>query len=274
MFSLILAFATSALLIYGIFYEPRNLRVRNKTIDLADYTGQPITLVLISDLHVGRFYNSQNLPKVVDTVNSIEGTPYILMLGDMVNNETTYLNDLDVLGNLRDDAAKFYVYGNHDLESDDEKNIIPGLTDKIESLNFNILDNTFVAIGDSESKLIIAGINDTTYDKDDYHFLDGISENDAVVLMSHNPDSLLKIDADQNIKNKIDLVVSGHTHAGEMRLPLGINLSLSPAKIGNKYDKGLFDYNGTQLFITAGIGNVGTRLRTFNPPEIAIITIK
>ena len=77
-------------------------------------------------------------------------------------------------------------------------------------------------------------------------------------------------------KANVDLVVTGHTHGGEMRLPVigPISPIGLPIQLPQEYDQGYHIYNDTPLFITSGLGTVGNRMRSFNPPEIVILTIE
>ena len=87
--------------------------------------------------------------------------------------------------------------------------------------------------------------------------------------MSHNPDAVLS----EITVEKADLVLSGHTHGGQIRLPWLGSISGMPNILGREYDLGLFDYQGTNLLISAGLGETGPRARLFNPPEIILLNL-
>jgi predicted MPP superfamily phosphohydrolase len=105
-------------------------------------------------------------------------------------------------------------------------------------------------------------------DRDDYK--KAVANIDATapqIVLSHTPDIILK-----NIASA-DLILSGHTHGGQIRLP-GIGaIPEIPTFLGRQYDEGLFNLGDQQLFITRGVGESGTRARLFCPPEISILTI-
>ena len=89
-----------------------------------------------------------------------------------------------------------------------------------------------------------------------------------IILIAHNPDAILYSNAD-----RADLVIAGHTHGGQIRLPWIGSIARIPTILGNDYDKGLFEYGDQQLFITSGVSETGPRARLFNPPVISVLTI-
>jgi len=88
------------------------------------------------------------------------------------------------------------------------------------------------------------------------------------ILLSHSPDLI-----HEAAKQGINLMLSGHTHGGQVCLP-GIGALISPAKLGRKYNAGKFEFNDTILYITRGLGHVLIPLRLFCPPEITVISIE
>ena len=84
----------------------------------------------------------------------------------------------------------------------------------------------------------------------------------------HNPDP-----ADRAEYNGVDLMISGHTHGGQVRLPfIGPSVPL-PTTLGQQYDQGFFPYGKMSLFITSGVGESTVRARLFNPPEIVQLEV-
>ena len=91
-------------------------------------------------------------------------------------------------------------------------------------------------------------------------------ETEPLTLMAHEPDY-----ADQVVGSGVDLILSGHTHGGQVRIPFMPLMDLPP--MGEKYIEGLFAIGDLQLFVTRGIGTVGVPFRFRCPPEIALITL-
>jgi len=92
----------------------------------------------------------------------------------------------------------------------------------------------------------------------------------ARLLLTHNPDLVLEL-ADLGAPPP-DLVLAGHTHGGQVRLP-GYGAIYTSTKLGRRYDAGLFDFQGIPLYITAGVGTSEVPVRLFDPPEIVLITL-
>lgn len=221
---------------------------------------------------MGRFLNTVKLPIFVNRVNRVENSDYLLLLGDSANGNSLHLNDLDMLEKIN--KRVIYIFGNHDYQNAQPPiRLIDGLKEKLEGLNFTILENEVSTIGEDQNTIYLAGVKDTWSQEEDYSILDKIQEDDTVIFLGHNPDVLLDLDTEQ-YKNKVDLVLSGHTHGGEVRLPYIGPIGPIPTELPRKYDKGYFEYNGIPLYITSGIGSGGTRIRLFNPPEIVVITIE
>ncbi len=97
---------------------------------------------------------------------------------------------------------------------------------------------------------------------------EGIRNEELTILLSHSPDLVHEAE-----KHGIDVILSGHTHGGQIRLP-GIGALVSSAKLGRKYTAGRFDFNNTLLYINRGIGTVALPFRLFCPPEITVIHIQ
>ncbi len=258
---------------YGIV-ESKTLATNRYSIDLRDYEGAEFDVVLISDLHLGRFGNDWILDDVVRKANE-EDAKMVFILGDVVNSSSKHLDDLDAFKELKDKTV-YFVYGNHDYYYNDnaELEIVPDLTEKLEELEFNILNDEWHTLTpDGETPIYISGIEDLWSQNYDLEFLETIDTESTNILLSHNPDAVIKLE-DAEYSENVDLVVSGHTHGGEMRIP-GIGpLSPLPTELPDSYDKGYFEYEDLPLYITSGVGNVGVRLRTFNQPEIVVLTIK
>jgi hypothetical protein len=95
--------------------------------------------------------------------------------------------------------------------------------------------------------------------------------NEPVVLMCHAPDYVDDLVATP-AGRAVDLVLSGHTHGGQVRVPLIGPLTLPP--LGKKYVEGWFQFGATQLYVNRGLGTVGLPFRFDCPPEIALMTLR
>ncbi|MEK7212796.1 MAG: metallophosphoesterase, partial [Patescibacteria group bacterium] len=119
-------------------------------------------------------------------------------------------------------------------------------------------------------KICLYGVDDIWGGKTDYSDLMKWNSNYPVILISHNPDAVLTWP--EKLK-KPDLVLAGHTHGGQIRLPFIGPLGEADVALGKKYYKGLNYWNDIPIFVTVGVSETGGPVRFLNPPEVAVITL-
>jgi predicted MPP superfamily phosphohydrolase len=93
-----------------------------------------------------------------------------------------------------------------------------------------------------------------------------LGDDERVILLAHEPDILPRV-----AKHNVDLMLSGHTHGGQVRFPFVPPMHMPP--MGKKYVEGYFQMGHTQLYVNRGIGTVGLPFRLNCPPEITVITL-
>jgi predicted MPP superfamily phosphohydrolase len=249
---------------YGSFIEPRMIIVRSEYLRLSEQPTQTLNAVLLSDLHVGPFKKQEWAQKVVEQIQANK-PDIIFLLGDFVvtsPSETKYLQPLKQL------SAPYGVYavtGNHEYETDSESNVKSAL----EEFGIEVIENEVLNIEINGYVLKLAGVSDIWFDGDLQKTMQDITPEQSVILLAHNPDVVLS-----EITHRADAVLAGHTHGGQIRLPLVGPISAIPTKLGRAYDEGWFTYEKLKLFITSGVGESGARARLFNPPEIIQMEIK
>ena len=248
---------------YGSFIEPRILVVREEAIQISDEPTEELRAVVMADIHLGPYRKSRWAEEVVEKI--MDQNPDIIFLpGDFIFKDPDEAEMLEPLAGLSAPYGVYAVTGNHDYEGDDVQYVI----DTLMRQGIIILENDRDRIMVGEKEVVIAGVSDIWYDGSTHRTLAGIDDEETVILLAHNPDAVLLSNTD-----RADLVVSGHTHGGQIRLPWIGSIAQVPTLLGNDYDKGLFDYINQKLFITAGVGETGPRARLFNPPEINVLTI-
>lgn len=272
-------FATALLfawlvIFYGSFIEPQLIIVREQTVRLAENPTETLRAVLISDFHLGPYKKVEFVERVVSKIN--EQRPDIIFIaGDFVYNDVSQIQYVDPLKNLKATLGVFAVLGNHDygeggpgmiLEKGDNR--VKAVREKLETLGVRVLVNDFYHIKKGEKNLILFGVDDVWSGRAE--ILEAGGAFDAKLVLSHNPDIIHKA-----VRHGVDLVLAGHTHGGQIRLP-GIGpVPDIPDELGRPYDRGLFQFEkGTQLFITSGLGEMGPRARLLVPPEIVMLEIK
>jgi predicted MPP superfamily phosphohydrolase len=133
-----------------------------------------------------------------------------------------------------------------------------------------LLVNEHLTLSRDGAQLHIAGVNDASYTEkaDLAAALNGVPDGSEVILLSHAP-AIMR----DPLAQRASLVLSGHTHGGQVVLP-GIGPIYVPSRLGRRYSSGLFRIGRTQLFITRGLGEVVPPLRINCPPEMAVLTLR
>jgi uncharacterized protein len=249
---------------YGSFIEPRLLVVREYTVNLETDSEEIMNALVISDFHLGPYKGEEWARRVVEKAK--EFSPDIIFLpGDFVFVNSSKAESLSVLGELSAPLGVFAVTGNHEYQA--------GATDEVvavlEAHGIEVLKNESIALEHNQQEFILAGISDIWFDGNMSRTVHGLESDQIVILLSHNPDAVLYTGA-----NVVDLIVSGHTHGGQIRLPFIGSVPQIPNQLGRAYDRDVRAYGNQQIFVTSGVGESGSRARLFNPPEMAILTIE
>ncbi|UPA22953.1 metallophosphoesterase [Candidatus Peribacteria bacterium] len=262
------------LTVWGSFFEPELLIVRRRKIRLP--FRKKLRIAVIGDLHVGVYKDASFVERIVRTVNRLE-PDIVLIAGDCIDDEAADLSDLDPLKKLETRYGVFAIPGNHDagayismftrlhyytIDKTDD------LEKRLSSYGIHFLRNKSKTITIDNEPLVIAGTDDVWMESFDLKkTCADIPDSAATILLSHNPDVILNKDS-----HRAHLIVSGHTHGGQIRLPFIGALTSIPDTLGRAYDRGLFHITKTcTLAITEGTGVSGVRARLFCPPEILLL---
>jgi len=256
----------SVMLFAYTFIEPFMLEI--KTVDIVsddvpdDFVGTKI--VFMSDIHHGPFFSKARLKRLVNQINSLE-PDVVLLGGDYVHRDPKYIAPcFDELKELKAPLGKFGVLGNHDHWEGAQSTII-----NMKNAGIAHIDNKAVWIYKGESRIKIGGVGDFLEDVQDIEpTLEGVKEEDFVILVSHNPDYFEHVTT-----SKIDLVLSGHTHGGQVTF-FGKWAPLIPSMYGQKYRTGTVQNAYSKIIISNGVGTITPPVRFFARPQINIINLK
>ena len=248
------------------FIEPYWLKVEHINIIDQDipksFAGKKI--VFISDIHHGPHFSIKRVARLVEKVNRLR--PDIIVFGgDYVYREQKYIIPcFEELKKLKATIGKFGVMGNHDHWQNAQ------LTKQgMKNAGIVILDNRAERIEINGQRIKIGGVGDLWEDSQDINpTIENTKEEDFVILVSHNPDYVEEI-----VTYNIDLVLSGHTHGGQVTL-FGLWALLLPSRYGQKYRTGILDTKFTKVVITNGVGTIAPPVRFFARPEINVIVLK
>lgn len=274
---IIILIIISLILIWSRFIEPSYLSIKKYDFSTKEKESlsKELKMVVISDLHLGAYNNDFFLKRIVKKINKIN--PDIVVIpGDFsyyLDNNNIYAT-FSELKNIK--AIKLAVLGNHDYGKG-EKDVSQKLTSNLEMIGVLMLNNKTKTIEINDSIVRLVGLEDIWVGLPDYSILeknDFDKQIDLSVLVAHNPDTIYDIKDYCSEEKKCfqsDLMISGHTHAGQIRLPW-LYKHVIPSAYG--FNKGFYNIFETNIFVTPGIGNVVLPLRLFNFPEISVINLR
>jgi predicted MPP superfamily phosphohydrolase len=258
---------------YGSFIEPQLISVTEASVRLP--LRNRLKIAVIADLHLGPYKGARYLERVVRRVN-MTLPDIVLLAGDYFWDDEGNLEDLEPLRGLRASLGVFAVTGDHEhgrymslrQVPPDMRNRSHDIASQLRTLGVVVLRNEHVTLRLTNDTLAIAGIDDVWSEGSDLPAaLRGIPSGIPTILLSHNPDVIL-----ENISHRANLIVTGHTHGGQIRLPWYGPIAALPTHIGSKYDQGIFALDDdTTLAITRGVGESLARARLFAPPEIMLL---
>jgi len=264
------------LIVYAAFIEPQMLVINR--FEVTHSFGQPITIAVVSDLHVGPYKDQKFIERVVRKINN-ELPDIILIPGDFIFGPQANLEALLPLADLRAPLGTFAVLGNHDegmyssligkpvLNADRGEEI----ADFLNQIGVTVLRNENRVISLPEGDIVISGVDDYfTGHHSVAQAMRDIPKSVFSILLSHNPSVIEEAGA-----LNAHLIVSGHTHGGQVRLPWFGAMAPLPISIDQSFDQGVFQIDDdTILAISRGAGESHARVRLLAAPEVMILHIK
>jgi uncharacterized protein len=254
------------------FSETYRLEVKQYTYTSPDVPAafDGTHIVLLADIHRSFFFSQQRAGRVVDQVNAM--APDLVVLGgDYVYGGKEYEQSAFAeLWRLKAPLGTFAVLGNHDYAHLASGGDDPALALKaIADADITLLDNSGVWIQSSGQRFRLAGVSDLRQGHPRAGpGLEGTTPGDLVVLVSHEPDF-----AETLQPGEVDLVLSGHTHGGQVTF-FGLWAPIVGSAFGQKYRTGMVENRVTTVVISNGVGTIFPPLRFFARPQIVVITLK
>ena len=220
-------------------------------------------IVQLSDLHYLPFTKLDLIEKAVAQV-ATRKPDLVVLTGDFVTHEAeTIFGAVQTLSRLNAKYGVFAVLGNHDVRSG-ARIVRQG----IEEAGISVLHNCGFTFDVGNSRLNLAGVDDCIWGHPDIHAaLAPLAPRIPTLLLAHEPDVI----DDFSEVGPITLQLSGHTHGGQVRLPL-LGTPVLP-KLGEKYVQGLHRVNNSWLYTNRGLGMVSMPIRFNCPPEITEIIL-
>jgi predicted MPP superfamily phosphohydrolase len=251
---------------WGVFVRRRWVRMRE--IDIA-ITGLPpefsgYRVAQLSDLHLGGL-TPPKWGEAWARLTNAAAPDLIAITGDMVSSGTDFHHDIArVIGSLRAVDGVFVSMGNHDYFGDGEP-----LVTLLRQEGAVVLRNEGRTVTRNGSTIFVAGVDDTwTRRADLLRSLEGRGPATCTLLLAHDP-ALFPLAARQGV----NLVLSGHTHGGQVALPFFPKL-LGLGKLAHRFHLGLYREGESSLYVHPGLGTTGPPIRVGVAPEIAILTLR
>ena len=227
----------------------------------------------VSDLHNNEMgEDNENLLAMLK-----DSSPDIIAItGDIVDSRNT---DIEIALQFANEAEKiapcYYITGNHEARVSEYESLKKGLIE----IGVTVLEDKSISLEKSGEDITLMGVDDPSFITD-YLLVDDEevmqdklselkSEDSYTILLSHRPE-LFKI----YVENDIDLVLSGHAHGGQFRLPFVDGLYAPNQGLFPEYDSGLYTEENTNMIVSRGIGNSLFPFRFNNRPEVILVKLK
>ena len=218
-------------------------------------------IVHLSDIHHSPFTDLEHISRAVAIANELKPDMFVLT-GDFVSHEAEYIAPMaKVLGTLESEFGSYACLGNHDHWTDSEL-----VTNRLRDENINVLINEGFRFSARGASVWLCGVDDYMVGLTDLRAaLRGSFPDEMKMLLAHNPKTIYRA-----ARASVDLMFSGHTHGGQVRLRDEEKKILTR----RKFASGLYRRKDTQVYITRGIGTVVLPVRFGCPPEISSIELR
>lgn len=222
-----------------------------------------IKIIHFSDLHYGTTFFEKQLKKMVKEIND-RNPDLVFFTGDLIDKEYKISSEESeminkYLSRIKTKLGKYAVSGEEDGDE---------FTTIMNQSGFTILNNDYELLyNDGNEEILLVGLDSSLSGKQDvekayeYFSTEGYNSNIYTISLVHEPDSV-----NEMMQYKNDLVLAGHSHNGNIRIPfIG---ALSKVEGAKKYDQEYYKINNTKLYISSGMGTNGPGFRSFCRPSI------
>ena len=259
-------------------FGPASLVVVEHTVPVPGWPpAAPLRVALLSDLHTGSPFNGLDKLKEIVRRTVAARPDLVLLAGDYVIKSVaggryeTPESIEAILTGLRAPLGVYAVLGNHDYGTNSRR-----ITRAMERAGVRVLSDEAVLLGGGtesaegrQPAFWLVGVSDLLRGPHDLQGALSQVEPDGrpVILLTHNPDLFPQVPA------RITLTLAGHTHGGQVRLPL-LGRPVVPSRYGSRYAAGHIVETGRHMFVSTGLGTSILPVRFLVPPEISLLTIE
>lgn len=249
---------------YGWLWEPFDYEVTETVVPVRGLPGafEGFRIAQVSDVHHSGMVPVEEVRRVVELANAAR-PDLIVLTGDYTTKRAGFVEPCaEALGGLRAPEGVWAVLGNHDHYTDAELT-----TRALTKRGISVLSNANTELRRGADSLRLVGVDDWGWGKADLRrALDGVGAGSPTVLLSHEP-----VVFDMPRARGVSLVLSGHTHGGQVCLPLLGAPALLFAPF--KYLRGLYEREGSRLYVSRGTGMIGLPVRIGARPEVAVLRL-
>lgn len=264
-------------LIYSAYLEPYWVKTRYETVNIGKLNSE-IKVVLVSDWHMRPGKRAGFVRRTVKKI-AREQPDLILMAGDHLfyDDFEKFKTDLAALGGLAKIAPTYAALGNHDHGIGNRGNTVhyadqsAVISQVLEQNGLKVLPDAKEKVKIRENEFWLVGFDEFwLWNKKPSQAIEGLADDNLLKIgLSHNPDASFTVEG-----KILDLVLSGHTHGGQIRLPWVGALAEAETDLPRRdYGRYLPDHQ-PKILNTVGLGESGPHLRFWNRPEIVVLTIQ
>jgi len=245
-----------------LYFDLHSIAVKRYTIVISKLPieFQGFTILHLTDLHSKEYGESQRY--LIELINR-QNFDAVAITGDLVDKSNPSMEPAISLVKGLQSKPVFFVPGNHEWWTNYQ------IKSPLKDLGVHILENGHFRYNIEKSHIWIMGVDDPFLGRDQLDMaLKDVSDSVPKVLLAHAPNIFPKA-----IKDNIDLVLVGHTHGGQVRLPL-VGAVIAPGQgLFPELDYGLFTSGSTNMIINGGLGESVLPIRFYNRPEIVLVTL-
>lgn len=262
----------------SVLLEPNRPRVVRKEMALHRWPKQldGFKIVQLSDLHYDPYFSEHPLKAAISIVNDLR--PDLIVLtgdfvtaplfnGDDIKAAATAVPCAELLRKMSSPHGFLAVLGNHDWATDPRQ-----VMGALQSEGIQVLSNSSVPIEVNGGRIWVSGVADILSGAADLDVtFNKVPRDEATILLAHEPDYADHV-VRRVIDHPVDLQLSGHSHAGQVRLPF-----LPPFYLpimGRRYYSGQYQVGPLTVYTNAGLGTMGVPIRLNCPPEITLLTLR
>lgn len=271
--ALLLCVGGAALLppIWGFLVEPSSLRNESYELALPQWpvACDGLRIAVLADLHVGSPFNGLGKLDAIISMTRRAEPDLILLAGDFVIHGVAggrFTPPEEIAAALRGLSAPLGVWavlGNHDWWFDATR-----VRSALESVGIPVLEDAATRLSSDSCTFWLVGISDFWEGRHDVgSALAQVTDPSPVVAFTHNPDVFPYVPA------RVDLTIAGHTHGGQVYLPL-VGRPIVPSQYGERYAIGHVVEQGRHLFVSSGLGTSIIPVRFLVPPEVSVLTVR